>query len=40
MKLMPADNMKDKLFGKKGTPEREAMEAKLKEEVNDYILGQ
>ena len=31
MKLIPADNMKDKLWGKRGTPEREAMEAKLKE---------
>ena len=31
MKLIPADNMKDKLWGKIGTPEREAMEAKLKE---------
>jgi len=28
MKLIPADNMKDKLWGKRGTPEREAMEAK------------
>ena len=24
MKLIPADNMKDKLGGKRGTPEREA----------------
>ena len=24
MKLIPADNMKDKLWGKRGTPEREA----------------
>ena len=37
MKLIPADNMKDKLWGKRGTPEREAMEAKLKEDVNAYI---
>ena len=29
MKLIPADNMKDKLWGKKGTPEREAMETRL-----------
>ena len=27
MKLIPADNMKDKLWGKRGIPEREAMEA-------------
>ena len=31
--------MKDKFGGKRGTPEREAMEAKLKEEVNTYIVG-
>ena len=31
MKLIPADNMKDKLWGKRGTPEREAMETKLKD---------
>ncbi|WP_308274341.1 MULTISPECIES: XRE family transcriptional regulator [Prevotella] len=38
MKLIPAENMKDKLWGKRGTPEREAMENKLKEEVNAYII--
>ena len=32
--------MKDKLWGKRGTPEREAMEAKLKEDVNAYIVGE
>lgn len=31
MKLIPAENMKDKLWGKRGTPEHEAMENKLKE---------
>ena len=40
MKLIPADNMKDKLWGKRGAPEREAMEAKLKEDVNAYIVGE
>ena len=40
MKLIPADNMKDKLWGKRDTPEREAMEAKLKEDVNAYIVGE
>lgn len=40
MKLIPADNMKDKLWGKRGTPEREAMEANLKEDVNVYIVGE
>ena len=39
MKLIPTDNMKDKLWGKRGTPEREAMETKLKEDVNAYIVG-
>ena len=32
MKLIPADNVKDKLWGKRGTPEREAMETELKED--------
>ena len=36
MKWMPADNMKGQLWGKRGTPEREAMEAQLKEDVNAY----
>ena len=40
MKLIPADDMKDKLWGKRGTPEREAMETKLKEDVNAYIVGE
>ncbi len=38
MELIPADNMKDKLWGKRGTAKREAMETKLKEEVNAYIV--
>lgn len=40
MKLISADNMKDKLWGRRGTPEREAMETKLKEDVNAYIVGE
>ena len=40
MKLIPADDMKDKLGGKRGTPEREAMENQLKEEVNAYFVGE
>lgn len=40
MKLISADDMKDKLWGKRGTPEREAMENQLKEEVNAYIVGE
>lgn len=40
MKLILADDMKDKLWGKIGTPEREAMENQLKEEVNAYFVGE
>ena len=40
MKLIPADDMNDKLWGKKGTPEREAMETRLKEDVNAYFIGE
>ena len=40
MKLIPADDMKDKLWGKRGTPEREAMKNQLKEEVNAYFVGE
>ena len=40
MKLIPADDMKDKLWGKRGTLEREAMENQLKEEVNAYFVGE
>lgn len=40
MKLIPADDMKDKLWGKRGTPEREAMETQLKEDVNAYFVGE
>lgn len=32
--------MKDKLWGKRGTPEREAMESQLKEDINAYIVGE
>ena len=38
--LTPADEMKDKLWGKTGTPERDEMEAKLKEEVHAYLVGE
>lgn len=40
MKLIEADDMKDKLWGKRGTPEREAMEAQLKEDVNAYVVDE
>ena len=35
MKLIPADSMKDELWGKRGTPEREAMESQLQDDVNN-----
>lgn len=38
-KLIPADEMKDKLWGKPGTPERDAMEAQLQEDVHAYMVG-
>lgn len=40
MKLIEADDMKDKLWGKRGTPEREAMEAQLKDDVDAYVVGE
>lgn len=39
-KLIPADDMKDKLWGKIGTPERDAMETQLQEEVHAYFVGE
>ena len=39
-KLIPADDMKDKLWGKPGTPERDAMEAQLQEDVHAYMVGE
>lgn len=40
MKLIPADSVKDELWGKRGTPEREAMERQLREDVYAYFLGE
>ena len=40
MKFRPADAVVDDVGGKNGTPEREAMEAKLKEEVDSYFVGE
>lgn len=40
MKLIEADDMKDKLWGKRGTPEREAMEDQLKDDVDAYVVGE
>ena len=40
MKFRPEDALVDDVWGKNGTPEREAMEAKLKEEVDSYFVGE
>ena len=40
MKLHSFDDYKDELFGTVGTPERDEMEAKLKEEVDAYFVGE
>ena len=40
MKLTPLSTVVDKAWGVKGTPERDAMEARLKEEVDAYFLGE
>ncbi len=40
MKFRKADSLIDEVWGEKGTPERDAMEARLKEEVNSYFVGE
>lgn len=40
MNFTPADEMKDELWGAIGTPERDAMEAQLKEEIQAYYVGE
>ena len=40
MKFTPADDLINDVWGKTGTPERDAMEAKLKEEVHAYFVGE
>ena len=39
-KLTPLSYVVDEVWGKEGTPKRDAMEAKLKAEVNSYYLGE
>lgn len=36
----PADDMKDELWRPIGTPERDAMEAQLKEDTQAYFVGE
>ena len=40
MNFTPADDLVDEVWGKMGTPERDAMEAQLKEEINAYFVGE
>lgn len=40
MKFTPADELIDAVWGKVGTPERDAMEAQLKEDIQVYFVGE
>ena len=40
MKFTPADELIDAVWGKVGTPERDAMEAQLKEDIQSYFVGE
>lgn len=40
MKFTPADKLIDDVWGKVGTPERDAMEAQLKEDIQAYFVGE
>lgn len=40
MNLTPLSTVVDEVWGKEGTPKRDAMESQLKEEVNSYYLGE
>lgn len=40
MNLTPASELVDEVLGKIGTPERDEMEAQLKEELNAYFIGE
>ena len=40
MNFTPADDMKDELWGPIGTPERDAMEAQLKEDIQACFVGE
>ena len=40
MKFRTADHLIDDVWGQVGTPERDTMEAKLKEEVHAYQVGE
>lgn len=40
MNLTPLGEIVDEVWGKKGTPERDAMEAQLKEDIHAYFVGE
>lgn len=40
MNLTPLGEVVDKVWGDKGTPERDAMEAQLKEDIQAYHVGE
>lgn len=40
MNLTPASVLVDEVWGNVGTPERDEMEAQLKEELHDYFVGE
>lgn len=40
MDLTPLSELTDEVFGKTGTPKRDAMEKKFQEEVNSYLAGE
>lgn len=40
MNLTALDVVVDEVWGEKGTPERDAMEIRLKDDVHDYFVGE
>ena len=38
--LTPLSELVDEVFGKEGTPKRDTMEKRLKEEINAYYVGE
>ena len=40
MNFTPADKLIDDVWGKVGTPKRDAMEAQLKEDIQAYFVGE
>lgn len=40
MNFTPADDLIDEIWGPIGTPERDAMEARLKEDLQAYYIGE